>query len=295
MKRIALLCSQGTLPGSPTRRSDAYEHDYQRDALLAGLSGRGVEAVEIDWRAPIAGFAGFDLFLVFTPWDYQDRQAEFLARLDALAATGAAVCNSPALIAWNSDKRYLADLAGKGAPTIPTVWLDTPDAAGVGAAFDALGNDRLVVKRRVGAGAEGQSMFSRAAPPPPGWTMDRPAMVQPFLPAIIEEGELSFVFVGGAFSHALVKRAASGDYRIQSLYGGTEHAIDPAPADLAAARAIIAALPEPDPLYARIDMVRGTDGALLLMEAELIEPYLYPLQGPDFGPRMADAVLERLG
>ena len=117
-------------------------------------------------------------------------------------------------------------------------------------------------------------------------------MIQPFLPAIQREGELSFIFVSGQFSHALIKRASAGDYRIQSLYGGTETALDPDPADRAAAQGIMAMLPfAKPPLYARIDMVRLDGGALAVIEAELIEPYLYPEQGPGFGAMLAEGVL----
>jgi hypothetical protein len=121
-------------------------------------------------------------------------------------------------------------------------------------------------------------------------------MIQPFLPAIQSEGEHSFIFIDGQFSHGLLKRAQSGEYRIQSLYGGIEVPIDPMPADRAAAAAVMAALPFADPpLYARIDMVRRPDGVLAVIEAELIEPYLYPLQDARFGERLAQAVLRRLG
>ncbi|MEM6901595.1 MAG: hypothetical protein AAF583_17740, partial [Pseudomonadota bacterium] len=117
--------------------------------------------------------------------------------------------------------------------------------------------------------------------------------VQPFLPQIIKEGELSFVFIDGELSHALIKRAADGDYRIQSSYGGVEEAVTPNAADLSAAQAILNTLDD-IPLYARVDMLRGKDGGLLLMELEMIEPYLYPLEGPDLGERLAAALSKRL-
>ena len=90
-----------------------------------------------------------------------------------------------------------------------------------------------------------------------------------------------------------MKTAKAGDYRIQSTYGGRETPITPSDTDLAEAQAVLATLDE-TPLYARVDMLRGADGRLLLMELELIEPYLYPLEGPELGPMMADAVARRL-
>lgn len=292
--QIAFLACPTTLPGSPTRRTDAFEHDLYLDAVRAGLGDRGT-VVDIDWRAPLAELAQFDAAILGTPWDYTEAKDEFLAKLAALEQAGVTVCNPLAVVRWNSDKLYLRELGELGAATIPTLWPDRAGPADVLAAFDHFQTDRVVVKRRVGAGAVGQDSFSRDNPPPADWAMDQPAMIQPFLPAIQAEGELSFIFVDGALSHALLKRATGGDYRIQSLYGGTETPLDPAPADRAAAEAIMALLPfDQPPLYARIDMVRLADGQLAVIEAELIEPYLYPEQGPNLGPLLAEGMRRRL-
>lgn len=289
--KIAFLACPATLPGSPLRRPDAFEHDLYLSAIRDGVGDRGT-VTDIDWRAPLAELARFDLAILGTPWDYTEAKDEFLERLAELEAAGVRVCNPLEVVRWNADKLYLKELAARGAVTIPTLWPERAGLADVLAAFDHFGTDRVVVKRRVGAGAIGQDSFTREAPPAPDWAMDQPAMIQPFLPAIQREGELSFIFIGGALSHALIKQATGGDYRIQSLYGGTETPLVPAPADRTAAEAVMALLPfaEP-PLYARIDMVRLEDGRLAVIEAELIEPYLYPEQGPEFGPRLAEALL----
>jgi glutathione synthase/RimK-type ligase-like ATP-grasp enzyme len=292
--KIAFLACAETLPGSPTRRADAFEHDRQVGALRTGLGNRA-EVSDRDWRAPLDQLTGFDLALLGTAWDYTDHKPEFLARLDELEAAGVIVCNPAEVVRWNGDKLYLRELAQRGVVSIPTLWPEAPVAADIVAAFDHFGTDRVVVKRRVGAGAVGQFSFTRAAPPAPDWRMDQPAMIQPFLPAIQSEGEYSLIFIDGAFSHALIKTAAPGDYRIQSLYGGRETPITPTPGDLATAQGVIALLPfAQPPLYARIDMVRGLDGQLALIEAELIEPYLYPEQGPKLGSLLAEAVLKRV-
>lgn len=289
--RIAFLACPETLPGSPQRRADAFEHDIYFAALEEGLAGRA-ELAAIDWRAPLAALAGFDLAILGTPWDYIEAKDEFLDRLGALENAGVAVRNPLEVVRWNADKHYLRDLEVRGAPSIPTLWPEFVDGAAVAAAFEHFGTDRVVVKRRVGAGGIGQCSFARGEPVPEDWRMDQPAMIQPFLPAIQSEGELSFIFIAGVFCHALIKRAAAGDYRIQSLYGGFEVPHTPAPADLAAAEAIVALLPfARPPLYVRIDMVRLPEGRLAVIEAELIEPYLYPLQGPELGPRLAEALL----
>ncbi len=289
---IAFLASPATLPGSPSRRPDAFEHDLQLAALRDGLGSRA-KVTDIDWRAPLEDLTGFDLAILGTPWDYTEAKEEFIAQLEALEAAGVVVANPSVVVRWNADKLYLRELRARGAVSIPTLWPEAPDARDIIAAFDQFACDRVIVKRRVGAGAIGQESFTRGDPRLSGWSMDQPAMIQPFLPAIQREGELSFIFVSGQFSHALIKRAAGDDYRIQSLYGGTEVPHGPSPADRAAAAGIMAMLPfDTPPLYARIDMVRLDNVDLAVIEAELIEPYLYPAQGPGFGAMLAEGVLE---
>jgi len=287
--KIAYLASQVTLPGTPNRRDDAFEHDYMMDALRPAFTAKGMTVEDVSWDDPAADWGSYAAAIIGTTWDYWDRQAEFLATLDRIESA-TRLFNPAAVVRWNIHKTYLRDLEAKGARIIPTVWLDKADAAGAAAAFDTLGADDLVFKRQVGAGAHGQHRLKRGEPVP---DMPHAMMVQPFVPAIQTEGEYSFIYIGGEFCHALVKRAVPGDYRIQSKYGGKETPVVPPTDDLADAAAIVAMLDEA-PLYGRVDMVRGDDGRLVLMELEVIEPYLYPVEGPRLGEMMAEAVIRRL-
>lgn len=296
--KVGFLACAETLPadlgGAVERRGDAFEHDLEVAALRPAFALAGLKLVEIDWRAPLEHFEGFRLILLGTAWDYQDDAQAFAAKLEAIEALGPVVCNSSEIVRWNLDKQYLRGLAEAGVPTVPTRWCDSADATTVDDAFDHFDIGRVVVKRQIGAGGMGQHSFTRDAPPSTDWRMDRPVMVQPFLPSILEEGEFTLLFIDGEYSHAVRKCAAEGEYRIQSLYGGTEHDYEPSPEDIASAKAAMAALPFERPLYARIDMIRLPSGALAVMEAEMIEPYLYPEQGPELGERLARAILRRI-
>ena len=283
------------MPGGGPRRGDAFEHDLEVGALRPAFEAAGLDLVEIDWRAPAEDFEGIALVLLGTAWDYQDHLSEFLSRLEALEAAGVKVCNPPAVVRWNGDKRYLKQLAGNGVPTIPTLWFDDVSRSDIAIALDAFEAERVVVKRQVGAGGLGQHSFMHDDLPASDWRMGRASMIQPFLPSVVDEGEYTFVFVDGHFSHGVLKRAAKGEYRIQSLFGGFESDYAPTQQDLACANAVIEALPYDDLLYCRIDMARLPTGELAVMEAEAIEPYLYPEQGPDLGVRLADAITRRLG
>ena len=290
MTKIAYLSSKVTLPGSPLRREDAFEHDRMMDALRGPFESKGMLVEDVDWADAREDWSRFDAAIIGTTWDYWDQPDKFVETLERIEQQ-AKLFNSAALVKWNSDKRYLQELEAKGARLIPTAWIDKVDQAAFERVFDELGSQDLVFKRQIGAGADGQVRLSPSDALP---DLPHPMMVQPFQKAIQTEGEYSFIFVDGGFSHALLKQAKSGDYRIQSSYGGFETKTDPSPQDLANAKAILDVL-EDTPLYARVDMLRGEDGEMLLMELELIEPYLYPVEGPELGPLMADAVARRLG
>ena len=292
--KIAFLACAETLPGPGSRRGDAFEHDLEVAALRPAFAERGLDLVEIDWRSPLAAFDGIALALLGTAWDYQDHAQDFIAKLEAIAALGIAVCNPPEVVRWNADKRYLRELEQRGATIVPTLWVEDAGRDDIVGAMESLSAEDIVIKRQVGAGGIGQYRFAHDALPAADWRMGQPAMVQPFLPSILEEGEYTFVFIDGAFSHGVRKRAGGGEYRIQSLFGGYEEAWTPSPADLQTAEQVVAALPFSDLLYCRIDMIRLPSGELAVMEAETIEPYLYPEQGPELGERLANAVAKRL-
>lgn len=293
MTAIALLIAANIASNAPDRRADAHLYDIQLDILRRGFAPEGLTIEPVRWMDPDVDWARFGAVLVNCAWDYQDRHEDFLLTLEQIAALGAPVFNSPATVRWNIRKTYLREFEAKGVPIIPTRWAEQPVAADIRAAMEAFGVEDVIIKRQVGGGARGQTRYTRANLPSGGVILDRPGMIQPFIPSIATEGEYSFLFVDGEFSHALVKTAKSGDYRIQEAYGGTSQAIDASPADRAQARAVLDAIDD-TPLYARVDMVRGATGALLLMELEVIEPYLFPKDGPQIGAMLARALARRI-
>ncbi len=292
MTEIALLTAANLVSDAPDRRADAHLFDIQLDILRRGFAPHGLNLTPVRWIDPI-DWTRFGAVLVNSAWDYQDRHEDFLATLDRIAALGVPVFNDPGAVRWNIRKTYLREFEARGVPVIPTLWPEAPTRDDIVHAMSAFGIEDVVLKRQVGGGARAQVRYTRANMPEAGSIMDRPGMIQPFIASIATEGEYSFLFVDGEFSHALVKRAKSGDYRIQEAYGGTSQAIDPTPDDRASAQAVLAALATP-PLYARVDMVRGQAGELLLMELEVIEPFLFPKDGPHIGEMLGAALKKRL-
>lgn len=214
------------------------------------------------------------------------------ARWDALLAAwpeDVLMLNPAALLRWNSDKIYLADLAAAGVSTVPTVFAEVAHAEALTAARAELGADALVVKPRISASA---NSTSRVMPGDPAPNLAC-AMIQPFLPSVQEAGELSIFYFGGARAHAVRKVAAAGDFRVQREYGGAFTVVEPDAGEIAVAEAALAAAPVA-PVYARVDMAPDAQGRPSLMELELIEPDLYLDLAPDRGQIFAGAFARAL-
>jgi glutathione synthase/RimK-type ligase-like ATP-grasp enzyme len=242
--------------------------------MITPLEAAGMAATAVDWTTDET-LSGYDLVLGLLAWgyhrdgpapDYWERQ---VARWQA---AGVRLQNPPDVLRWNADKIYLGALADKGAPVVPTVFVDDVTEAAMHDAAGTLGTDRLVVKPRVSASAF-RTIRWEPGTPLDGAPADA-AMIQPFLPDVLDGGEPSLLYLGGRFSHAVSKRPRSGDFRVQPEFGGIIAPYAPWPDELAVAEAALAAAEAPL-LYARVDLVRGLDGRPVLMELELIEPDLF--------------------
>ncbi len=226
-------------------------------------------------------------------WGYHGRQGEWFEKLDALEAAGIRMVNPPSVLRWNSTKTYLVELAGKGAPVVPTHAHDALTQDHVQAAFDVFGVDEVVVKPQVSAGSHETIRVKRHGSLDGGPT--GPALIQPFLPAVGEEGELSLFYFDGQFSHAVTKVAEAGDFRVQPQFGGRVSEIAPEREALRAAEMVLEAAPVANLTYARVDLIRGLDHTPQLMELEVIEPDLFLQHAHDQGAAFAAAVVRAIG
>ncbi|SMF61431.1 ATP-grasp domain-containing protein [Allosphingosinicella indica] len=232
-----------------------------------------------------------DLVLPLLAWGYPKQPERWRDMVSGWKAASVRLANGPEVLRWNADKVYLGMLAERGAPVVPARYVDrvTPDEMAVAAA--AFCTDKLVAKPRFSSGAWQTIRWSPGDPIDAGPT--GAAIIQPFLPDIEAGGELSLLYFGGRFSHAIRKRPQPGDFRVQPEFDGIITRHEAAPDELAAAEAVLTAAGKPL-LYARIDLVRH-EGALLLIEMEAIEPDLYLEHDPAAGALFGQAVTERLG
>lgn len=258
------------------------------------LQARGVRVTPAIWNDRSVEWGEFDRVIIRSPWDYFRHQADFAAWLDRLDEAEAVVENPTAVLRWNLDKVYLRELERRGVTLVPTHWVDQGATAELGRVLRERRWEHAVVKPTVSAGAANTWVTS---PLQAGADQARLApllaqsglMIQRFMPEIRTEGEWSLVFFRKRFSHAVVKRPAVGDFRVQVDHGGTTEPATPSPELLTQARKVLDAV-DHDLLYARVD---GLDvgGELWLMELEVLEPDLFLGHATGAAERFADAVL----
>jgi len=291
VRRVALVtCAQVPELDADTRR------------LLAPLAARGVAAEPVVWDDPTVDWAAFDLTLVRTCWDYVPRRAEFLA----WARSVPRLANPAEVLAWNTDKRYLQDLAAAGVPVVPTTWVPP------GRAWTAPARGEWVLKPAVSMAGLDTGRYRLGDPRQRRLAVGhlrrlqaagRAVMVQPYLHAVDTKGETALVYLGGRFSHAIRKGAVLDgpdtgvDRRFQTDGGLDLRARQPSVTERTLADRVLATVPGGPKrlLYARVDLVPGPHGQPLLMELELTEPQLFLGYAPGAADRLATAISARIG
>ncbi|MGI9220835.1 MAG: ATP-grasp domain-containing protein [Woeseiaceae bacterium] len=251
--------------------------DY--DLCFGAFANHGWTVEEVKWRDTGADWDQYDAVYLCTAWDYPDHFDDFVALLNKVEASSAMLINDLSLVRWNMRKTYLRDLQAAGADIVPSLWFDGIAGEVIDDWFDAHGTDTVIIKPVVGANAQDTFVLHNPVDNDTRALLrvafqNRAYLVQPFVENIRTEGEFSLFYFGGEFSHAILKRPASGEFRSQEEYGSQIKNVQPE-AVLRSAGAKIVALIEPQPVYVRVDLIRGPDGRFLLMELELIEPSLY--------------------
>jgi glutathione synthase/RimK-type ligase-like ATP-grasp enzyme len=264
--------------------------------LEKALRQRGVEVSAIPWTE-IDPFSVVDAppVLLRSTWDYHRKPTLFRSWLDAFAGSGRAMWNPPAVARANVDKIYLKTLEDAGIAIPKTRWIDRADSALIASVMREERWDRAVLKPRIAATAYGTFLIDEDtqldedsfAP-----ARSSGALLQEVIPEVKERGEISIVYVAGEFSHAVIKRAKDGEFRVQKDFGGRVEVLTPSPAVGAFADRVRATVPH-ECLYARIDVVDTRRGPLL-MELELIEPELYFAYVPDAAERLAQVIVPQL-
>jgi len=272
------------------QRGDFVIDDERAVQPMADL---GWQVSIVSWRQTRIPWRAYDAVIIRSTWDYWDDVDGFLAVLGQIDGA-TRLANPLPLVYWNLEKTYLRDMQQKGIGIVPTLWSERFEPDAVPGFCQRLDSDELVIKPVLGA--NGVDTFRLRKTQDRRTLMElepifrnRPVLVQRFMPAILNEGEYSLFYFGGAFSHAILKVPAAGEFRSQEERGAEIRPVKPG-RDLLQRGQQALAMITPVPLYARIDLVRGDAGDFVVMELELIEPSLYLRTEPSAPARFARAV-----
>jgi glutathione synthase/RimK-type ligase-like ATP-grasp enzyme len=286
--------------------ADAYEKPNQRDPfhlqvmledayLAEALEQRGLCADTVSWSNPAYDWDRCGALIIRSTWDYLERLPVFEQWLRERNAH-LRIFNPYETVHWNLDKRYLIELEERGVRTVETRVI--PPAETIRDAMARRGWDEAILKPAVSAGGRYtyrvnaqncdtvQRAFKQVAE-------EKEFVLQPFQRSIVDDGELSYMVIAGRFTHAVRKCAKPGDFRVQDDHGGTVAPYTANAEEIALAESVVAHV-DPLPVYARVDVVRDNDGALALMELELIEPELFFRFHRPAAHELADAIRARL-
>lgn len=270
--------------------------DEDMSLLLDACLRAGIDARVLAWDDATVSWNRFDLVLLRSPWDYTGRLPEFLAWCERVDRATRLV-NPLQILRWNTDKHYLADLAALGVAVVPTTFVE-PDTDPLPALDAFLAQDdtmrEFVVKPAISAGSRDTQRYTSAQRFAAGnhiarlLDQGRSVMLQPYLASVDEAGETALIYFDGKFSHAIRKAAllrpdAAATDALFAAEAITARAASDA--ELAVAEIVMRAMSQrlqlaAPPLYARIDLIGGTDGEPRLLELELTEPSLFFAHAP---------------
>jgi len=294
-KVTVLTCSAYLKPdvSIPYQANIQLEYDLIKEALEA----KGVTVDRINWDDPDYDFCKTDAVVFRTIWDYFERYAEFNTWLQDINMVTQLI-NPFSLITWNADKHYLADLKQKGITIMDTVFVDTGADRTLQNVCDEKGWQDIVIKPAISGAAfhtykimdteipEKEALFKRLV-------AERDMLVQEFQPSIMTKGEASLMVFNGKFTHAILKRAKHGDFRVQDDFGGTVHPYTPTKEEVAFAEKTFNAC-DPMPAYGRADIVWDANDHPMLSELEIIEPELWVRNCPESANDFADGIMTYL-
>jgi glutathione synthase/RimK-type ligase-like ATP-grasp enzyme len=260
------------------------------------LKSRGVAVCSAVWSDDRASWSEFSSVVVRSAWDYHLRTDAYARWLRRCSAEAVNLHNPPAAVLANLHKRYLVELGRQGIPVVPTTCLPAAIGRQLRPLLEEHGWSEAVVKPAVSASAWGtwRTSFATADRDQERFAAQTSAqdiLIQPYVREI-EQGKWSLVFFAGAFSHAVLKVPAPGEFRVHREFGGQAKAADPSAGLIDQAQSVLATLGCPL-LYARVDGIER-DGRLLLTELEINEPFLFLGWSPEAAGRFAEAILTTL-
>jgi glutathione synthase/RimK-type ligase-like ATP-grasp enzyme len=267
---------------------------HEDDLLLVEpLKQRGFEPSAVPWDEKKVAWEKFHFVILRSPWDYHYRLNEYLDWLSKLETLDVRLWNPVPIIRWNINKIYLRELEERGIAIVPTVWLNQGTRYSLQSILESKNWREAVVKPTVGASGfkifrarirdaqmqqlETDELLQRTS-----------VMVQPFMEEIQSKGEYSFIFIGGKYSHTVLKRPQPNEFRVNQKFRGI-WTLDRPKDDLIQQAIKIHGVIAPTLLYARLDVL-DVEGHLIVIEVEVNDPTLFFRWYPQAAVRFAEVL-----
>ena len=270
----------------------------KEDALLIdALGSKGVFCSRESWTDPNFNPSDWDAVIIRSAWDYTENIKGFLSWCEKVSLE-TLLFHSFDLVKWNISKTYLIEMFNKGVQTIPSIHLSGEKTFNFSQTLKDVGVKEWVLKPVISAGSRGTYRISTSKMEEVEdlvrqYLVREDMMLQPFISSVESHGELSLIYFDGQFSHAALKKAKRGDFRVQEQWGGSIHKYAPKAKQIEWGEKILSYAPE-TPLYARVDALFTESGGLILIELELIEPDLFLRNDSKASGLFAKAILRRL-
>jgi glutathione synthase/RimK-type ligase-like ATP-grasp enzyme len=283
---------------NPAKINDYIQNVLTEDGLLQeSLEELGLKVARKDWADPDFDWSSTKCAVFRTTWDYFDRFDEFKAWLDRVESFTEFI-NPVSQIRWNMDKWYLRDLKERGIRVVETKYINRGEDRSLSELIAETGWEEVILKPTIAGAAlhtyrlnpentgQHESIFRTLIE-------NEDMMLQPFQYNIMEKGEVSFMVIGGKYTHSVLKRGKAGDFRVQDDFGGTLHEYNPSPEEIRFAEEVVKAC-DPMPAYARVDVMWDNEGELAVSEVELIEPELWFRRNKEAAEKLAEVVKIKL-
>lgn len=249
------------------------------EMLLNLFTSKNHKAALKVWDDDSVNWSEYDVIIIKSTWDYfVGKINKFYNWLSHIKSIKVPCLNHPDIIKWNADKHYLLDIEAKGLPIVPSYFIEKGELFDFDFAFQKFNSEEIVVKPCISGGAMNTLRLNKNnvqhhLSELNNWLKDQAFIVQPLKREILTEGEWSFVYFNGKFSHHLLKTGKEGEFRIQHFFGGSIASPKFNDELINAADKYIEHFAQ-NTLYARVDGV-WSNNKFELMELELIEPYLF--------------------
>ena len=275
--------------------TDAYISNVLREdeLVINALEGKDLSVIKKDWNDPNFNWNNTRSVLFRSTWDYFDNFEQFKKWFDKTRNT-CLMINSSETIEWNLDKHYLLDLQKHQIPIPNSEFIQRGSSVDLSLLMQEKKWNEIVVKPTISGAAKNTYRLKKEDINQFDSTWKKliyqeDFIVQEFQNNVIKKGEVAMMVIGGKYTHAVLKKAKEGDFRVQDDFGGSIAKYSPSEKMVKLAEkctGILSAIPS----YARVDIIWDNSGDLAVSELELIEPELWFRLNPNAAQKLAEHV-----